>query len=333
MTRGPGDVRVEEVAEPTLPRDGVVVAVEAAGLCAADRMLWTGHHPWGDIGFPIVQGHELLGRVVATDRADLPVGTRVTAEVKVPCGRCAWCRRAEPHLCPHGAHLGSGLPGAFAERLALPGDALVHRVPEALTTEQAVLAEPLACVLHAVRRTPIHPGDRLLVAGLGGLGALAPVAARAEGARTVTALVRSPAKAVLALELGYDSAVLLDDLGSPGDPGGVPDAGDRFDAGLDLSGDPDAVLALLAQVRTGGRVGVYGVYTRPLLLDLNQLGELGGRSLSGGHLAPDCFPDAIALLGSVDAGRVVSGRHPLDDVVGALTASHPLRLKEIVCPT
>lgn len=111
-------------------------------------------------------GHELLGRVIGGER--FPAGTRVTAEVKLPCGSCEWCGRDERHLCPHGRHLGSGIAGAFAERVALPHEAVVHAVPDALTTRQAVLAEPMACALHAVRRAGVRPGDRVAVAGLGG---------------------------------------------------------------------------------------------------------------------------------------------------------------------
>ena len=316
VLHGPGDYRVTDVPEP---EGGLVVEVEAAGVCAADRMLWTGQHPWGELAYPFVPGHELLGRVVASDRSELPVGTRVTAEVKAPCGACGWCARDEPHLCPHGPHLGSGFAGAFAERVALPPALPVHVVPDALSTAQAVLAEPMACALHAVRRTGIGEGDRVAVAGLGGLGALAVVAARAAGAETVTAVVRTPEKAALAGRLGYDAAVTAPDDGA-------------FDAVLDVSGSVDAVAVLLRAVRAGGRVGVYGVYDRPLPLDLNAVGELGELSFAGGHLAPGCFPDAIRLLEQVDGDLVVTGRHPLERIVDALTAPPP-RLKEIVCPT
>jgi 2-desacetyl-2-hydroxyethyl bacteriochlorophyllide A dehydrogenase len=315
VLHGPGDLRVEPVDEPA---GGVVVEVEAAGVCAADRMLWTGRHPWGELGFPFTPGHELLGRVVASDRADLPVGTRVTAEVMLPCDDCAACGRDEQHLCRRGLHLGSGIPGAFAERLALPAAARVHVVPDDLDVAQAVLAEPMACAVHAVRRAGVRPGDRVAVAGLGGLGALAVVAARAEGAAHVDAVVRTDDKARRARALGYDGATTAPQDGA-------------YDVVLDVSGSVDAVAVLLRAVRAGGRVGVYGVYDRPLSLDLNAVAELGELQVAGGHLAPGCFPAALALLSQVDGDLVVTGRHPLERVVDALEAPRP-RLKEIVVP-
>ena len=315
VARGRGAFTVEQVDEPS---GELIVEVEAAGVCAADRMLFTGRHPWGELDWPFTPGHELLGRVVATD-GRLPVGARVTAEVKLPCEACPACDRGEQHLCPRGLHLGSGVPGAFAEQLSLPAAARVHAVPDELSTRQAVLAEPMACALHAVRRAGVRPGDRVAIAGLGGLGALAVHAARAEGAETVTAVVRSPEKARLAVRLGYDDATT--------DP--VKGA---YDVVLDVSGSVDAVTVLLRAVRAGGRVGVYGVYDRPLPLDLNLLAEFGELVVAGGHLSPGCFPTAIALLAGIDGDVVVTGAHPLDRLVDALAPAAYPRLKEIVLP-
>jgi 2-desacetyl-2-hydroxyethyl bacteriochlorophyllide A dehydrogenase len=315
LARGPGRFSVIDADEPA---DALVVEVEAAGVCAADRMLWSGRHPWGRLDWPFVPGHELLGRVVASD-GRVPVGTRVTAEVKLACGTCPACCRGEQHLCPRGRHLGSGIPGAFAERVGLPPPAVVHVVPDTLPVRSAVLAEPMACALHAVRRAGVEPGDRVAVAGLGGLGALAVHAARAEGAAAVTALVRSDDKALLARDLGYDDVTLQPDDAS-------------YDVVLDVSGSVDAVAALLRAVRPGGRVGLYGVYDRPLELDLNALAEFGELRVSGGHLAPGCFPDAIALLAGIDGDRVVTSTFPLERITDALGPSARPRLKEIVVP-
>ena len=314
VAHGPGDFRLSEVPAPALPAGGLLVEVEATGVCAADRMLWTGRHPWGALNWPFTPGHELLGRVVA---GHLPVGTRVTAEVKIPCGTCDTCTGGAADLCPRGVHLGSGVAGGFADLVALPAAARVHVVPDRLTREQAVLAEPMACALHAVRRAGVQDGDRVLIAGLGGLGALAVTAARHLGAAEVTALVRSPEKAAWARDLGYDDAVL-----------DAPRHG--FDVGIDVSGSVDAVQVVLQATRPGGRVGVYGVYDQPLMLDLNQLSEFGERSLVGGHLAPGCFPAAIDLLDRVH--DVVTGTYPLDNLHAALRPADRPRLKDIIVP-
>ena len=314
MARGPRDMAVLDVDPPVLPPGGVVVEVEAAGVCAADRMLWTGDHPWGPLPWPFTPGHELLGLVVETDTAHWSVGDRVTAEVMLPCGACTYCKVGRDNLCPAGLHLGSGIPGAFAERLALPASARLHAIPPELARDVAVLAEPMACALHAVRRGRVDVGDTVAVVGLGSVGALALHAARSEGADTVFAVTRSAVKARLARELGADAPVA--------DP----------DVVVECSGTAAGVSAALELVAPGGRVVLYGVYPRPVTVDANLVAEFKELTLAGGHLAPGQFPDAVALLATVPTG-IVTGVHELDQLTAALApAGAAPRLKEIIVP-
>ena len=319
---GVGDLRREEVADPPLPPGGVRVAVEAAGVCAADRAMLSGHHPWGALPYPFTPGHELLGRVTASDRGDVAVGTRVTAEVMLPDGTCAACRRGRTNLCRGGAHLGSAaVPGAFAEQVALPASALLHAVGEDLPRSVAVLAEPAACALHAVRRGGVGPGDRVAVVGVGPVGALAVLAARREGAEHVGVVCRDgPAG-----DARREQARRLLDVGPP-------TAGP--DVVLECSGDPAAVDAALALAAPGGRVVLYGVYTDPSVIRADRVAELGELDVRGGHLAPGAFPDAVAALRDVPPGLVTAVR-PLADAATALSVARPAgepRLKEVLVP-
>ncbi|MGH8934140.1 MAG: zinc-dependent alcohol dehydrogenase [Egibacteraceae bacterium] len=310
---GPGDFRLSELAELVVPEGGRLVEVEAAGVCAADRMLWRGDGPW-ELCWPFVPGHELLGHDVLT-------GQRLTVEVKIPCGRCRWCSRGKTNLCPHGTHVGSGIPGAFAERLALPAAALVHPVPEALPLAAAVLAEPAACALHAVRRAGVKEGDTVAVIGIGAVGALALHAARAEGASVVLAVTRTPEKAALSLDLGADEALDI-----------TTGARDLADVVLECSGDPAAAARALDLAAPGGTVGLYGVYRSHGALDLNQIAEHKELTIAGGHLAPGCFPEAILLLAGVRADLIVTAVRPLDQAAAALEPSSRPRLKEVLVP-
>lgn len=313
----PGDFRLADIPEPTVPAGGRLVAVEAAGVCAADRMLWRGDGPWPGLRWPCTPGHELVGRDVAT-------GERLTAEVMVPCGRCIRCRADRSNLCPNGTHLGSGVPGAFAERLALPAGARVHPVPDRLPTRAAVLAEPMACALHAVRRAGVRSGDTVAVLGVGAVGALALHAARAEGAGRVIAVTRSTERSALAVELGADEAVTADAA-----------APDSADAVVECSGDPGAAALALTLAAPGGRICLYGVYRSPAHLDLNQIAEFKELTVTGGHLAPGCFPDAVRLLDTVAADRLVTAVRSLDGFRAALQPPEPAgtpRVKEVLVP-
>ncbi len=336
MAHGPGDFRLEHQDRPAPPA-GAVVEVEAAGVCAADRMIWRGDGPWA-LRYPFVPGHELLGHLSWVDpgtagRWGVSVGDRVTAEVVVPCRRCRWCQEGRANLCPRGAHLGSGVPGAFAEALALPPEAAVHRVPDELSTAAGVLAEPTACAVHAVRRATLGPTDVVAIAGIGSIGAAALGVVTGRAAQVV-AVANSPRRAALAAELGADATVDA----SSGDPAAELawlTAGRGVDAFVDCSGSTEAVALGLTAVARGGRLVLYGVYRQPAPVDWNVVAEHKELDVRGGHLAPGAFPEAMEALrsGAVDAEAIVTHRHPLDD---ARTALDPCpdrsRLKAILVP-
>jgi len=339
VAHGPGDFRFEEGHEPA--RDaGAVIDVEAAGVCAADRMIWRGDGPWA-LEFPFTPGHEILGRVSwiddpSAERWGVGPGDRVTAEVMVPCRRCRACRAGRENLCRSGTHLGSGLPGAFAERMALPPGAVVHQLPLALDAAAAALVEPAACATHAVRRATVEPGDAVAVAGIGAIGACA-LGALGGRARHVVAVVTSAARAELARHLGADAAVDLSAVPPGTAAATVAEAsgGDGPDVFIDCSGSTDAVSLGLEVVAPGGRVVLDGVYRRRADVDLNTVAEHKELDVRGAHLAPGAFPEAIELLrtGAIDAHAIVTHRHPLDGVVAAVEAMPGGgRLKAILVP-
>lgn len=320
LARGPGEFllteRADPAEEPGAPHDGAVITVEAGGVCAADRMLWRGDGPWA-LRWPMVPGHEILGRIrelspAAATSWEVTVGDRVTAEVKVPCGDCRWCADGREQLCPHGAHLGSTLPGGFAEAVALPLAARVHRLPAQLSTEAAVLAEPTACAVHAVRRAELAPGEPVTIIGLGSIGSLAVQVAR-HGGHEVTVVLRTddPVRRAAAERLGATRVVSLASWAAQ------PDAPDAV---VECSGDPAAAGAALAELAPGGRLVLYGVYRRALPVDWNVVAEFKELTVRGAHLAPGAFPAAVALLaaGSVRPDAVVAPPRPLAEFRAAL---------------
>lgn len=363
VARGPGDFHLVDDAVAVRGPRGALIEVEAAGVCAADRMIWRGDGPW-DLSFPFIPGHELLGRVLDLDAAtarrwDAGPGDRVTAEVMIGCGRCRYCAKDQPtdpdtsHLCRSGRHLGSDLPGAFAERLVLPPEARVHRIPDDLTRSAAVLAEPAACAVHAVRRAAVGAEDVVVVSGIGAIGAcvLGALAADAQrlirdtgsnvqraldprggGAapKTIVAAVRSAERAERARALGanaavdttrHDAADELRDLAGGYGP----------DAWIECSGDPDAARLATEALAPGGRLVLCGIYRHRAVVDWNLVAEFKELDVRGAHLAPDAFPTAVRLLagGAIDASLIATHRHALDDLPAALdpTPGDQARLK------
>jgi L-iditol 2-dehydrogenase len=180
---GPGDLRVEEVPEPT---GEVSVRVEAATTCGTDVKMWLRGHP-ALPPYPCAFGHETAG--VRED-----TGERVLVSPSVACGQCAPCRAGRPQICRRPAWV----LGGFAEAIAAPARAL-HPVPPGLEPAAAAMAEPLAAALHAVSR-----GERTDPAGVlgGGPMGLMIAAALVREGRAVTVADRHPERRAQALALG-----------------------------------------------------------------------------------------------------------------------------------
>jgi L-iditol 2-dehydrogenase len=155
-------------------------------------------------------GHEAAGIVVATGASvtDLPVGTRVTFDSMISCGKCHYCQRGMANLCDNRRILGVSCGeyrrhGAFAERVCVPRR-IVFPLPDTLSFEHAALVEAVSVAVHAANVTPIQLGDTAVVVGAGMIGLLMIQAARAAGATQVIAVDLNDKRLRVARDLGAD---------------------------------------------------------------------------------------------------------------------------------
>jgi (R,R)-butanediol dehydrogenase / meso-butanediol dehydrogenase / diacetyl reductase len=277
---GPGDVRVEEVAEPAIrhPAD-VLVEVDAAMICASDFAEWRNGphvipvkrpHPLTGMTAPVTLGHEYVGRVsaVGADVRNVAVGDRVCGDACLRCNRCYWCLRGEYNICEKGASVGLHADGAFAPALVVPDYTLVP-VPAGVSDQNAAVVEPLAVGLHALRQTRMAAGDTVVVIGFGMIGAACTLLANATGAAQVIVVELSEQRARLAAQLGADLA------SGPG-----PDlrrtvrsrtSGRGADVILECTGRPGVVGDAVELSRRGGRIGLCGIPHEPSSLRTDRL--------------------------------------------------------------
>lgn len=338
VAHGAGDFRLEAVPEPEVG-GGAVIRVEASGVCAADRSIFRGTSPW-QLSFPFVPGHEFVGTIVELDgeaaaRWSVAVGDRVTAEVIVPCDSCRFCVSGRYHLCRNGRHLGSGLPGGWAEYMQLPPRARVWQLPQTLEPWRAVLAEPLSCGLYAAGRAEIAASDRVAVAGIGAIGAGVIAGAAAASPEQLIALATSPERCEVARQLGAHQAI---DVRSEDVAARIAELteGWGLDVYIDASGALESLQRGLALLAPGGRLVVYGVYPPGGdRIDWNLVAEFKELEVRGGHLSPGAFPAAIELLerGQIDASLIVTHREPLERFREAIEPSDRRpRLKAVMEP-
>lgn len=198
---------LEERATPVPGAGEVLVKVERCGVCGSDlrtRKAARRLYPSG-----LVMGHEYAGRIVNIGRGVDPmrIGDRVAAYPGAGCGDCPACRNHHHVLCARGHHV----MGGFAEYAVVPAHCAIT-LPGDVDTAAGALIEPLAVGCHAVRRAELKPGEPVLVVGAGTIALAAVYWARRAGAGHISVVSRSPRRAPMALRMGADSVLPIDEV-------------------------------------------------------------------------------------------------------------------------
>ncbi|WP_163509794.1 zinc-dependent alcohol dehydrogenase family protein [Fodinicola acaciae] len=205
---------VEEVADPAPPPDGVVVRVEATGLCRSDWHGWQGHDD-DIVAFPHIPGHEFAGVVAAVggEVSGWREGDRVTAPFVYACGHCPECAVGEQQVCRAQVQPGFGLLGSFADYVVVANAATnLVRLPDTVdTTTGAALGCRFATAYRAiVAQGRAAAGEWAAIFGCGGVGLSAVMIAAASGLQVVAVDV-SPAALELARSFGATTGILASD--------------------------------------------------------------------------------------------------------------------------
>jgi threonine dehydrogenase-like Zn-dependent dehydrogenase len=206
---GPGAIYVDEVPIPTPGSGQVLVRVAAAALCTWEQRVYAGVDTRS---YPLVGGHEFAGDVVARGKdvaQTLAVGDQVAVSGLRRCGQCWACRRGYDNICdasygPREAGVAWG-PGGFGQYVLVDGYQ-VYRFPRRVPPLEAALAEPLACVLHDVKRFTPRRGDTAVIIGAGIMGLLHLAALRTTGAAIVVS-EPDPIRRAKALDMGAHAVI------------------------------------------------------------------------------------------------------------------------------
>ena len=227
------------------------------------------------MSYPCIPGHEWSGTIadVGENVTDLRPGERVVCEGLIPCNRCRRCKAGDTHLCAEYDCLGFTRGGGYGELVVAPRH-VVHRLPDSVSFDAAVLIEPASVVLRALERARPAIGESVGVIGIGTIGAIAVTLARLYSPSEIVAFGIRDGELELARALGADRVVNVND--------GEPDG--ELDLVLETAGAVPAVELATRVAREGGRVVQLGIAG-------------GGKSL---ELPADLLPlRGLALIGSV----------------------------------
>lgn len=196
---------VEEIADPTCGPEEVIVQVATTGICGTDVHIYRNEYM---SDFPLIPGHEFAGTVVEVGKnvTDFQVDDRVAVDPNLYCGHCYFCRNQQANHCLNWEGVGITRSGGFAQYVAAPAKAC-YKVPDSLTDGQAAFIEPLSCVVHALNRFRVWPGNEVLIIGAGPMGLLLVQALRHSGASHVVVVEKQPDRLALAKQLGATATV------------------------------------------------------------------------------------------------------------------------------
>jgi len=356
---GIGPLRLTDVDPPVLPGPGWHrVQPVLAGICGSDLATVDGRSSryFEDlVSFPFVPGHEIVGIVEDSSTASSPpsaigIGSRVVVESVIGCiprgitppceacadGRTGNCERvAFGHLAP-GLQVGycSDTGGGWSSAGLVAHESQLHKVPEDLSDESAVMVEPTACAVHAVLGAGVAAGDTVAVLGAGTLGLTTVAALRALTEPGVLFVGAKHAhQRRLAEELGADLAVSPEQLGravrrqarSLATSEGSHQLTGGAEVVVDCVGSPESLEEALSMVRPRGRVVLVGMPGN-VRVDLASLWHrevnLSGAYAYGMEASPGgrarTFDIAMEVVARCNLGRLVSARYPIDRFEEAL---------------
>jgi alcohol dehydrogenase len=321
--------QVREVPDPVAAPGGVVIEVEATGVCRSDWHSWQGHD--ATVTLPHVAGHELAGRIVELGEGvrGWEIGARVTVPFVCACGSCAQCASGNEQICDREFQPGATHWGSFAERVAI-GFAEVNLValPDSLSSvEAAALGCRFGTAFRAVlRQGAPRPGNWVAVYGCGGAGISSVLLAVAVGAKVVAVDLSADARA-LAERLGAAVSV---DAGEFRGPEAIAEkVREVTDGGahvsLDCVGSPGTCAASIGSLRKRGRhvqVGLMPPAQGISPIPMHQV--IGGElQILGTHgLQAHEYPEMLRFISvtGIELERLVGKRIGLDDVPAVLAA-------------
>ena len=297
-----GEIGLRDDLSRPSPGDGqVLLKTRLAGICGTDLGLLRGY-----AGFYGVPGHEFVADVVEVGKGvdKRWLGQRVAAEINQWCGECEQCRLYQYSHCVKRTVVGiRDHQGAFAQYLVVAAKTL-HRVPEALTDEQAVFVEPLAAALRILEQEDVRQYGHVLLIGAGRLGQLIARVLAARGC-LVSVVVRHTEQSVRLSQLVRVKCISEHDV--------IPRS---VDAVVEASGHPSGLELALKALKPNGVCILKSTFSGRCDIDLSSwvVHEL---RLLGSRCGP--FDEALAILASreVDPLPLIDGRYPLSRGVEA----------------
>lgn len=270
----PGDIEIREVPgleNKILGEKEVLLEIKRIGICGSDVHVYHGEHP--ATPYPVVQGHEYSGQVLAVGPGvkNIRKGMKATARPQLVCGKCGPCRRGQYNACQELKVQGFQAPGVAQDHFIVSEDRTVI-LADSMSFEQGAMVEPAAVGAHSTRRASSLEGKNVVVSGAGTIGNLVAQFAKARGAARVLITDISDFRLAKARECGIEHTL---NVGKTNFTEGIGNifGNEGFQTGFEAAGVESSLEVLIANVEKGGEVVILGVYAQNPRVNMYFLGE------------------------------------------------------------
>jgi len=306
---------LEEIPEPEIGINDVLIRVRYTGICGTDVHIYQ----WDDwaqktIAVPMAIGHEFVGQIVkvGSNVSDFYPGDIVSGEGHVVCGRCRNCLAGRRHLCAQTKGVGVNRAGCFAEFISLPMTNIWRHDPK-INQEVAAIFDPFGNAVHTALSFPVL-GEDVLITGAGPIGIMAIPVVRHAGARHVVVTDMNPFRLELARTMGATLAVNPTQT-SIAEVQKQLKMQEGFDVGLEMSGNPQAMRDMVANMAHGGKIAMLGIPAQEMPIDWRKVifNMLTIKGIYGREMYETWYKMSVLLESGVDIAPIITHRFKFSD--------------------
>lgn len=307
---------IRDVDRPVLNNNEVLIRVEYCGICGSDLFVCSGNHP--RVQPPTIIGHEFSGVIAEINsfyqNLDLEIGDRVAVRPTYPCGRCEACKKGLSNICRKLALIGIDTDGGFAEYVKVPLDNVI-KVSDQVDYDEIAMVEPLAVAVHAVSRSSIKIGDKVLVLGGGPIGLLIASVLKIAGASQIIVSEINPYRLEKVRTLGFTAI-------NPQEEDIFKEVekitnGIGVDLLFDAVGVPITAKQSAKLVKIQGEIIIVGVFEEPAEFDFLSFMNKEQRAIGVRVYTEDDVKKAVELLENkqLDVKPLISHILKLEDIL------------------
>ena len=301
---------LEDIPVPEIGINDVLIKIQKTSICGTDIHIFNWDE-WAQktIPVPMHVGHEFVGNVaeIGANVHDFKPGDIVSGEGHLVCGRCRNCLAGRRHLCMKTSGVGVNRPGAFAEYLSIPVTNVWYCDPS-IPTDILACFDPLGNATHTALSFDVL-GEDVLITGAGPIGCMAAAIAKHAGARHVVVTDINPYRLKLAKKMG--ATVTLDMRHEKiEDAQKMLEMKEGFDVGMEMSGNPDALNAMLPNLCHGAKVALLGILPPNTAIDwdLVVFNGLSIKGIYGREMYETWYKMTVMIQSGLDIEPIITHR-------------------------